>query len=823
MPRTRRVVIDQYNTGTWGYLENNNYVSPADDFTSVPTSVYSGSGYYYTEMNIWGTGLISFGPVTEEQRVFMGNLNTSANLAGFPGDFVAIGFSATTYAQIGISTSNNYVSVNGGSVTFFSTGFSVSGVNAANSQIGWRIGDRQFVPNVGQSATIYWGEINVITGTDAANTLISTDFPDTIRGLGGDDQLIGGGGADYLYGGSGGDSLTGGDGNDLLSGDGGHDYLNGGAGDDELTGGDGNDHLIGGSGYDRLDGGDGDDRLEGDGQGEYLYGGAGNDVLVGGAGSTGNFLIGGPGDDTLIGAGRDVAMYGSASAGVTVDLRLSSPQNTGGAGIDTLSGIVGLEGSSYADTLTASNSAGSLSGRGGDDVLRGGSGADLLVGGEGNDLLVGAAGNDRLYGGLGDDVLTGGAGTDTMFDNVNYDHPDGGNDSYIDTIAGLNGDNISNFRDGDRIVLTDATLTGFAFSLSGSTLNYTGGSLNLTGASGWSGGSMVIGRLVASAAPEGGVQLTIDDIRNDFNGDGRSDILWRNVDGQMSNWLGQSNGGFVENNANAAAFIPTAWQIAGTGDFNGDGFDDILWRNTDGQLSSWLANSLGSFTENNANTAAMVPLAWQVVGTGDFNGDGFDDILWRHADGTVSNWLATSWGGFTANDAVAARFVPTSWTVIGTGDFNGDGRDDILWRNSNGQVSDWLGQANGGFVLNDSVALTNVSTAWKVVGVGDFNGDGRDDILWRNDNGQLSNWLGQPNGGFVNNGAVSGVFVTLAWSVVAIGDYNGDGRDDILWRNANGTLSNWLGTANGSFTPNNANAATVVSTAWHIQPEAPFL
>ena len=60
----------------------------------------------------------------------------------------------------------------------------------------------------------------------------------------------------------------------------------------------------------------------------------------------------------------------------------------------------------------------------------------------------------------------------------------------------------------------------------------------------------------------------------------------------------------------------------------------------------------------------------------------------------------------------------------------------------------------------------------------------------------------------------------ISWTVVAVGDYNGDGRDDILWRNSNGQLSDWLGTATGGFTPNDANAFTSVPTTWHVQPEA---
>ncbi len=446
----------------------------------------------------------------------------------------------------------------------------------------------------------------------------------------------------------------------------------------------------------------------------------------------------------------------------------------------------------------------------------GGSGNDTVNGNSVNNVLNGNFGNDIVNGQAGNDTLTGGFGTDTLTGGI-------GNDIFRDTASNLSGDTLTDFASGDTIVFTDATLSGFTFNLSGSTLTYTGGSLTLTGG--------VSGTLVASAASGGGVQLAfqtvvvpVADVRNDFNGDGRSDILWRNVDGQMSNWLGQANGGFVQNNANAAAVVPMAWQIAGTGDFNGDGRDDILWRNIDGQMSNWLGTATGGFVQNNANAAAVVPTAW--------SGGRHRRLQRRRARRHLvaqHRWHGQqlAWHGQRAasppTTPMPARFVPTSWTVVGTGDFNGDGRDDVLWRNSNGQVSDWLGQANGGFLLNDAVALTNVDTAWKVVGTGDFNGDGRDDILWRNDNGSLSNWLGQANGGFVNNGAISGVFVPLAWSVVAIGDYNGDGRDDIFWRNSDGTVTDWLGNANGSFTPNDAAAAQVVPTAWHVQPEAPFI
>jgi len=82
--------------------------------------------------------------------------------------------------------------------------------------------------------------------------------------------------------------------------------------------------------------------------------------------------------------------------------------------------------------------------------------------------------------------------------------------------------------------------------------------------------------------------------------------------------------------------------------------------------------------------------------------------------GQLSHWLGTASGGFTPNDGNALTNIPTSWHVADVGDYNGDGRDDILWRSDSGQLSDWLGTASGGFTPNDGNAATGVPTSWHV-------------------------------------------------------------------------------------------------------------
>jgi hypothetical protein len=104
---------------------------------------------------------------------------------------------------------------------------------------------------------------------------------------------------------------------------------------------------------------------------------------------------------------------------------------------------------------------------------------------------------------------------------------------------------------------------------------------------------------------------------------------------------------------------------------------------------------------------------WQIVGVGDFNGDGRDDLLWRHPQGALSNWLANAAGGWSINDSNALIQVSTDWFVTGIGDYNADGRDDILWRNEDtGGLSNWLASANGGFTINDADAFTVVPLNW---------------------------------------------------------------------------------------------------------------
>jgi Ca2+-binding RTX toxin-like protein len=162
------------------------------------------------------------------------------------------------------------------------------------------------------------------------------------------------------------------------------------------------------------DGSDKADVLTGDASANVIYGYGGNDIIDGGAGNDklyGGYgddrLIGGPGDDILDGgAGFDIADYSSAPGAIKIDLNSTYAQDTGSAGRDTLTGIEGVVGSAFDDTLTGDANANRLEGGAGNDVLKGGAGADTLLGGAGDDILNGGVGDDTLDGGDGFDIAS---------------------------------------------------------------------------------------------------------------------------------------------------------------------------------------------------------------------------------------------------------------------------------------------------------------------------------------------------------------------------------------------------------------------------------
>ncbi len=215
------------------------------------------------------------------------------------------------------------------------------------------------------------GPVSVNLTTGKATGGAGNDTLKTIENVIGspyDDVLVGDAGANLLSGGAGVDIISGGAGDDTLEGGAGDDVLDGGAGTDtasyasagaavqvnlaagQATGGAGQDTL---AGIENVIGSSFDDTLIGDDHANVLVGGAGHDVIRGGGGA--DVLHGGAGDDVLDGGGGfDTADYSDAPAGVRVDLTVQGPQDTLGAGVDSLTNIERVVGSAHNDVFAFS-------------------------------------------------------------------------------------------------------------------------------------------------------------------------------------------------------------------------------------------------------------------------------------------------------------------------------------------------------------------------------------------------------------------------------------------------------------------------------------
>jgi alpha-tubulin suppressor-like RCC1 family protein len=279
-------------------------------------------------------------------------------------------------------------------------------------------------------------------------------------------------------------------------------------------------------------------------------------------------------------------------------------------------------------------------------------------------------------------------------------------------------------------------------------------------------------------------------LQDDFDGDGRSDILWRNS-ATGENYVYPMNGTTIlAGEGYVRTVADTNWKIAGIGDFDGDGKSDILWRNTStGENYIYLMNGTTIAGEGYIRTVA--DQNWQVARVGDFDGDGKDDILWRNAV-TGENYVYPMDGlSIKAGEGYLRTVADTNWSIVAVADFDGDGKADVLWRNaSTGQ--NYLYPMDGAAIKPSEGFLRTVADlSWKVAGVGDLDGDGKADIVWRNSS-TGENYLYPMNGTTIK--PTEGFLRTVAdlnWQIAAVGDYDGDGKSDLFWRNSS-TGENYL-------------------------------
>ena len=224
----------------------------------------------------------------------------------------------------------------------------------------------------------------------------------------------------------------------------------------------------------------------------------------------------------------------------------------------------------------------------------------------------------------------------------------------------------------------------------------------------------------------------------------RTRLFWRNsTTGQVASWHMDGNLQTAGGQVGPGSVADPEWQIVGTGDFNLDGYTDLVWHhNTEGFVSIWL------LAGENLLDAKMLPnrvadTNWRIQAVGDLNNDGKPDLIWQHRTlGKVSVWIMNGLSVLDGRLLSPDTIADGRWKIIGTGDYDRDGRTDLFWRHeTTGQLSAW--RMDGSVMLGGTSLTPNgvPDTGWKVVCVTDFNGDGRPDLVWQHDSGALATWI----------------------------------------------------------------------------------
>ncbi|MEP0919876.1 DUF4347 domain-containing protein [Leptolyngbya sp. DQ-M1] len=643
---------------------------------------------------------------------------------------------------------------------------------------------------------------------------------------GGDDTIEGGIGSDVIFGGSGNDTITASAGNDIVIGDNGLASLTGSRipsyvqtrssefdGNDIIQANEGDDLVFGGGANDQITGSLGEDILLGD------YGSVSRDSTTGAIGaiqsSDGRFdgadaLEGNEGDDRIFGGGSNDQIEGNSGQDIifgdvgTISYLSSDGKTVLGSIVTVQSNISGN------DTITGDEGDDRILGGAGNDQIKGNIGQDIILGDngalsyrtEGENLLTAIrasdfaiGGDDAIEGNEGDDRILGGAGNDTIQGNTEQDIilGDNGNllyflDDNLNTLDRIEveapevgGDDTISGNDGNDIVIAGAANDSVTGDAGDDVL--AGDNAEITLESGKI-------KLFSSKAPDIGGDDTIyggagiDLILGGFAADvlygdaGNDRILGDNGRFDFA-FAGDSVVG-VDNDLLTLDVITTSDPTLGGNDRIYGGADE------DQLLGGTGADFIAGDKSVNANSLASKE--WLIVGEGDFNNDGRIDLLWRNqSQGDVAVWLMN--GENVLDFAIMPSSVGLNWTIESVRDLNNDGKADLVWRdNAGGGVAVWL--MDGKRVL-DAGFVPNIALNWSIEHVGDLNNDGKGDLVWRdNAGGGVAVWLMDGkrvlDAGFVPN-------IALNWSIEHVGDLNNDGKGDLVWRdNTGGGVAVWL-------------------------------
>ncbi|HEX6342088.1 glucosaminidase domain-containing protein [Umezawaea sp.] len=262
-------------------------------------------------------------------------------------------------------------------------------------------------------------------------------------------------------------------------------------------------------------------------------------------------------------------------------------------------------------------------------------------------------------------------------------------------------------------------------------------------------------------------------LTGDFNGDGKADVATFTRGTVADVYVSLSNGsGFVGDGVLWHDFFAAGTEIPAVGDFNGDGKDDIATFTRGDAADVYVALSTGSaFSGTSVKWHDHFAVGGEVPGVGDFDGDGKDDVVTftRGSSGDVYAALSTG-SGFAGDGVLWHDFFSINGELPSVGDFNGDGKDDVVTFTRGDAGDAYVALSTGTSFAPSSVWHDHFAVGGELPGVGDFDGDGKDDVVTftRGDVGDV--YVALSNGsGFAGDGVLWHDFFAIGAEIPAPG------------------------------------------------------